>query len=175
MDFQGKVKLPVATAIKTHGVGGELAMQLTDMADPDGDFSPGQCLIAEIEGLDVPFFIASSRPRGTQSVLVTFDEAQSEELARPLVGLTFSALADPDDLAPDSDGDLTAGHLRGYTLIADGKPLGTIDDIVELTPGCWYLQLADGRLIPMVEEFITAIDPEAHTLCMSLPEGLAEL
>lgn len=178
MDLLGKTKLNIATAIKTHGVAGELVMQLNDMADPEADFAPGRCLITEIEGLDVPFFIGSSRPRGNGSMLVTFDDARTEEQAKALCGHTFATLVDPAELndAEHPDEGLTAGHLRGYTVItAEGQTLGIVDDITELTPGCWYLQLSDGKLIPLVESFITGIDPEARTLHMDLPQGLAEL
>lgn len=167
------VKVAVATVVKTHGVKGELNVALTDMAEPELDFAPGACLIAEIEGLDVPFFIKGSRARGADSLLLQFDEVQTDAEAAALQGLTLYALTAPAELEVDPD-DLTAGALVGYDVVADGQNLGTIADLQELTPGQWFF-IVDERMIPAVDEFILEIDPEQRVVTMELPEGLTEL
>lgn len=166
-----KVKIAVATIVKPHGIKGELNIELTDMAEPDEDFAPGACLIMEIDGLDVPFFVASSRPRGAESMLLTLDDVDSEADAAPLVGNRLFVYADPE---PDDS--LTAGDLRGYEIVdvRSGAQAGRIDDVIELTPGAWYFN-AGGRLIPAVDEFIAEIDHDRRTVGMTLPEGLLEL
>ena len=45
------VKVAVGTVIKTHGVKGEMAVAL----DADPALEPGDAVIMEIDGLDVPF------------------------------------------------------------------------------------------------------------------------
>lgn len=168
----GKVKLPVATVIKSHGIKGELNVELTDYAEPEEDFAPGACLIAEIEGLDVPFFVASSRMRGAASALLTLDDVESDAEVCELVGHKLYVYVDRDEAE-----ELTAGQLVGYDIVStDGShAVGRIADLSELTPGSWYFQLTDGRLIPAVDDFIIDVDHEARTVEMNLPEGLLEL
>lgn len=173
MLLPGKVKIAVAKIIKPHGIHGELNVELTDMCEPDEDFAPGAYLIAEIDGLDVPFFIAASRPRGAESYLLTFDDVTSDANAAELSGHTLYIYADPEEL--DSD-NIQASQLTGFqvTDAATGATIGIIDALTELTPGAWYFDLG-GRLIPAVDEFIADINPEQRTLSMNLPEGLLEL
>lgn len=171
MLIAGKVKIAVATVVKTHGIKGELNVELGEMAEPDEDFAPGSCLIVEIDGLDVPFFVASSRPRGGGSMLLTLDDVASETEAASLVGRRLYVYADPDEAD-----ELTAGDLVGYELIdaAAGSAIGRIDDLTELTPGAWYFDLG-GRLIPAVDEFIADVDHSRRSVTVALPEGLLEL
>ncbi|MDE5659498.1 MAG: hypothetical protein K2I28_01255 [Muribaculaceae bacterium] len=167
----GKVKIAVATVIKPHGIKGELNIELGEMAEPDDDFAPGACLIVEIDGLDVPYFVASSRPRGSESMLLTLDDVDSETEAALLAGRRLYVYADPEE----AEG-LTAGDLVGYSIVdsASRNVIGRIDELTELTPGAWYFDLG-GRLIPAVDEFIDDVDHDSHTVAMTLPEGLLEL
>ncbi len=166
----GKVKVAVGTIIKTHGIKGELNVELTEMAEVADDFAPGACVILELEGLDVPFFVGGCRQRGADSVLLTLDDVDSDADAAPLVGLTIFVYADPAEL----DDELTAGDLVGFTLMTKGAPIGRIDDLVELTPGSWYFSVG-GQLIPAVDDFIDEIDAERLTVAVTLPDGLLEL
>lgn len=167
-----KTKLPVATVIKAHGIKGELNVELSDYAEPDEDLAPGACLIAEIDGLDVPFFVAYARMRGSSSALLTLDDINSDADARQLAGHTLYIYADPDDADA-----LTAGELLGYEITdaTSGRNIGRIDELTELTPGSWYFRMADGRLIPAVDEIILAVDHKTRALRMALPSGLLEL
>lgn len=166
----GKVKIAVGTILKTHGIKGELNVELTEMAEVDDDFATGGCVILEIDGLDVPFFVGGCRRRGADSVLLTLDDVASDADAASLVGLTIYVYADPAELGDE----MTAGDLVGFTIRTESGVIGRIDELVELTPGAWYFSVA-GRLIPAVDEFIGEIDPEELTVTVSLPEGLLEL
>ena len=70
---------------KTHGVKGELSISFS-VDDPSELFADGGCLIMDIDGLLTPFFVASSRPRGSESLLVRFDGVDSQEEAAQFVG-----------------------------------------------------------------------------------------
>lgn len=169
-----KIKLPVGRILKTHGVKGELNVELFDCAEPDSDFAPEACLIVEIDGLDVPFFVASSRMRGTASLLLTLDDLDSETDASALVGQTLYVYADPDDVNED----MTAGQLVGYEIIdaQANASVGKVADIIELTPDNWYFSIqGSGQLIPVVDEMILSVDSETQIIMMDLPEGLLEL
>lgn len=169
----GKVKIAVGKVLKTHGIKGELNVELTDNAEPDEDFATGNAVIVEIDGLDVPYFVGSARPRGSESILLTFDDLTSDSEAAALVGHTLYVYVDPEE----ADDGLTAGELIGYTLIDHntGEKIGEVQELTELTADAWYFQLDDGRLIPAVNEFIDDIDHEQHTVDVTLPEGLLEL
>lgn len=176
MLLPGKIKLAIGLVVKTHGIKGELNFELNDFARPEEDLAPGACVIAEIDGLDVPFFVSSTRPRGAQSVLLTLDEVADEKQASELVGKVLYIYSDP--LTADGNEELTAGDLIGFDISdADsGQTVGRIDDIVELTAGSWYFRLKDsGKLIPAVDEMIIEIDDANRTVVMELPEGLLEL
>lgn len=166
----GKVKVAVGTIIKTHGIKGELNVELTDMAEPDEDFAPGACVILEPDGLEVPFFVGACRQRGADSILLTLDEVTSESDAAQLVGHTIYVYTDPTELSDE----MTAGDLVGYTIEADGQTLGRVDELLELTPGAWYFRVGK-RLIPAVDAFIADINPDTLTVVMALPDGLLEL
>lgn len=166
----GKVKIAVGTILKTHGIKGELNVELTEMAEVADDFASGACVILEIDGLDVPFFIGGCRQRGAGSVLLTLDDVASDSDAASLVGLTIYVYADPAEMSDD----LTAGDLVGFTIRTESNVIGRIDEIVELTPGAWYFNVG-GRLIPAVDDFIREIDNRGLSVTVSLPEGLLEL
>lgn len=171
----GKHKLAVGRILKTHGIKGELNVELTDEAEPNEDFAPGAPVIMEIDGLDVPFFVASARQRGSGSVLLTLDDVDTETDAAELAGHTIYVYIDPADA--DNGDSLTAGDLVGYEM-ADaetGASIGRIGSLTELTPGAWYFCLEDGRLVPAVDEFIVDIDHEQRRVEMTLPAGLLEL
>lgn len=165
-----KVKIPVGSIIKTHGIHGELNIELSDYAEPNEDFAPGACIIIEIDGLDVPFFIDASRSRGPNSLLISLADINSETEARQLVGQTIYIYADPSQAD-----ELTAGELIGYEIIDVGVSIGKIQDLIELTPGSWYFQLPNNKLIPATDDLIRNIDHQNKTVEMDLPLGLLEL
>ncbi|MCM1309500.1 MAG: ribosome maturation factor RimM [Bacteroides sp.] len=173
MLLPGKVKIAVAKVIKPHGIHGELNVELTDMCEPDDDFAPGSCLIVEIDGLDVPFFVVSARQRGAESYLLTLDDVRSDSDAARLQNHTLYIYADPEE----ADGDeMQASQLVGFEVVDSSTytAIGTVDSLTELTPGAWYFDVG-GRLIPAVDEFITDIDLESRRVIMALPQGLLEL
>jgi 16S rRNA processing protein RimM len=60
---------------KAHGVNGEVQATL----DIDADLLPRlRCIVTDVDGIYVPFFIASHRSKGAQSVLLTIDGIDNE-------------------------------------------------------------------------------------------------
>ena len=55
-----------------------------------------------------------------------------------------------------------------------GKVIGRIASIDDSTLNILFC-LEDGRLIPATDDLITAIDQQARTITMHIPEGLLEL
>ena len=164
---------------KTHGIQGEIVVTL----DRDVDFDALPCVIMDIDGLWVPFFIDGFRPRSTESVLLHLEGIESErdaaELSRKTVYAVRAQLPEDEDGYDDG---LTADRLIGYTLHddnAEGAPVGEIEAIREITPANWLFEVRtpDGRelLIPIATDLITGVDTDTRTIYMELPEGLTDL
>lgn len=166
-------KSPTGTILKTHGVKGEVVIA----TDQPEEFVAGGMFIVEIEGLDVPFFINSVRPRGAESLLVTIDDIADEHDAAEFVGLTTYAYDQSDNAhgAADTDDRITADQLVGYTLFDEATPVGTITGLREITTDNWLFEVGDGILVPIADELIIDIDSDARTITMNLPSGILDL
>lgn len=163
---------------KPHGINGEISLTLFDNTDPDRL----ECVVVDIDGINVPFFIESLRPKTAETVLVKIDGIDNEDATRQLVNKTAYILDTDDALIddePDGDG-LYASSLIGYKVIDadDGSMLGMITDIEDSTANALFIvrREDDSTLyIPIADELIQHIDTERHTVTVSLPEGLLSL
>lgn len=161
---------------KTHGLAGEVSAYI----EADIDFDAGDCLVLDIDGIPVPFFIASARRRGTDAWLLTIDGITSQPEASEIVGCDIFVTKDRlgDD---DSDDDIVyISDMEGFTLFnaADGTSVGRITAIDDSTENILFtIETPDGRefFIPFAEELVTGIDPDAETVTMSIADGLLEL
>ncbi len=70
---------------KPHGIKGEISATL----DFDIDLSDVKCIVLDVEGIFVPFFIVSVRPKTSETVLITINGIDSEQKARTLTGRPF--------------------------------------------------------------------------------------
>lgn len=166
---------------KTHGLKGELHALL----DIDADFfQPGSCFIIDVDGIYVPFFVESVRPKGHFATLIKPDGVNSEPEAKLFVGKTIyvnkKALMDFDRLNADPEAEGSyADDFIGYTILNDeGNPLGVITDLETSTANTLFIVLSpqgDTIYVPVAEEFLLAIDPDNKTITMNLPEGLIDL
>ncbi len=145
---------------KPHGIKGEISATL----DYDTDLSDVKCIVIEIEGIFVPFFIVSVRPKTAETCLLTIDGIDSEEKARTLTGRAFYLLNSDlpvDD--PDGEEGFYASDMVGYT-VTDSE-LGTIGEITD----------EKEVYIPVADDFINEIDQDTHTLHTTLPQGIVDL
>lgn len=162
---------------KTHGTQGEMSVSLDDGIEP-ADLS---CIIMDMDGIFVPFFVRSSRPRGNESWLVLIDGIDSEREASDFVGKDLFALRTDlgDDECEDTDG-FYLDDLTGYTLLdtAATIPIGIIEDIEASTDNTLFIvNTCEGNniLIPAAVELIVAIDHDTRQLTMNLPAGLLDM
>lgn len=168
---------------KPHGIKGEISVTL----DIDADLSAVKCIVVEIEGLFVPFFIASVRPKTADTSLVTIDGIDSDEQVREFVNRTIYLLRDDEALQEDDDdedGDYEddgfyASDLIGFKVIDDEQgQIGTITDVNDSTANILFVITDEnGReiLVPVADEFITSVDPETETLTTSIPPEIVNL
>ena len=150
----------IAKVLKSNGTDGELLISFFAM-DPE-DLEITEPVFILFDGLPVPFFVQSLRRRGQNKALVhlngIFDLKDCEEVPA-------------DAEAAYGEGDFS--FLVGWELRDAGKSLGRIADFVDI-PGNPCLELEDGRLVPLHEDFITAVDEDSAVVEMELPSGLLD-
>ena len=152
---------------KPHGIGGEVTLRFSDDVFDRVD---AEYLVLMVDGILVPFFIEEYRFRSEEVALVKFEDIDTMDRAAELTGCDVFF---PRHLADIDHDVLTWSQIVGYDIVdvASGKVIGRIESVDESTINV-LLELADGTLIPAVDEFIDDIDHEALKLFMSLPDGL---
>lgn len=162
--------ISIGTLRKPHGTRGEIACVLHndyfDLADPD-------YLILELDHILVPFFLEEYRYKNDETVLLKFEdidtERQAARLTNTAVCLHRRQLPDDMEVQP------TADTLIGYTLFEEKQGrLGIITDIDTTTVNTLF-SLDNGMLFPAHDDFIVSVDEPARQITMRLPEGLLNL
>lgn len=157
---------------KTHGISGELSISF----DLDFEPVPGSCLIFDIDGIFVPFFATSVRPRGTAGTWLVRLQGVNDDLhARPFTGKALFLrrsdiphIDNPEPLDPDN---LYASDLIGFLAFDGSRSLGAIADVDDSTDNVLFI-LDNGALIPVADDLIEEIDTQNRRIIFSLPRGL---
>jgi 16S rRNA processing protein RimM len=122
----------------------------------------------------IPWFVQQTRPKSSDELYVQFTDVTTREaalkLAQKEVWVTeadfkkFSAKSSPI-------------NLLGYTIVEDGKTLGTILEVMEQPHQLLCrIQINDKEvLIPLHEDTLLKIDKKARQVNVQLPEGLLEI
>lgn len=165
----------VGRTIKPHGINGEIAAAI----DPILDLDTARCLVLDIDGIFVPFFVGSWRSRGSEAVLLNIDGVNDENAAKALCGKAVYALH--EDVRHDSGDDdgFYADDLQGFTIVDDDATvIGTVVRVDTSTVNTLFeVERPDGSTVyvPVAEEFILEVNPEDRYIKMSLPTGLLDL
>ena len=162
---------------KPHGVAGEIS------ATVDVDFDVLQsltCLVSEIDGIFVPFFVDACRPKTTETVLLTIDGIDSEQEAARLVNHDIYALKrDYQQASDEADADgYPLDYFIGFELQDnDGKRVGDIAAVDEQTENAIFIIDCDGTelMVPANDDLIVEFDIDKRVMVMDLPEGLLDL
>lgn len=157
----------IAKVLKSNGTDGELLISFFAM-DPE-DLEITEPVFILFDGLPVPFFVQSLRRRGQNKALVHLNGIYDLKDCEEVCGKDIYLPADAD--AAYGEGDFS--FLVGWELRDAGKSLGRIADFVDI-PGNPCLELEDGRLVPLHEDFITAVDEDSAVVEMELPSGLLD-
>lgn len=155
----------IAQVLKSNGTEGELLISFFDVAPEDIDLQ--EPVFIEFDGLPVPFYFESFVQRGTSRALVRLTGVHSLKDADELAGAPVYA----DYFEEEEEGDLT-----GWTVkTPEGETIGTISDYEDI-PGntCLWVQRPDGTevLLPFHEDLVQALDEDAQTITLTIPEGL---
>lgn len=155
---------------KSHGVKGDISFPFDDDVF---DRVEADYLILDIDGILVPFFIEEYRFRNDTTAIIKFEGVDSQERARELTGCDVYF---PRELADSAEDGLPWSAIVGFDIleVKSGKVIGRIASIDDSTLNILFC-LEDGRLIPATDDLITAIDQQARTITMHIPEGLLEL
>lgn len=164
---------PAGELNKPHGIKGEISASF----DPRVDVGALKCVVAEVNGLFVPFFIDAIRSRGADAVLLTIDGITDENEAKLLSRKPLYLLNGDAALAADDEDDgFYAEDLVGFSALdEDGAVIGKIAGVDSTTANVLFvIDRPDGSeaLVPVADEFIDGIDPESATITLRLPDGL---
>jgi len=163
---------------KPHGVNGEISASLDVDIDVLGEFS---CLICDIDGIYVPFFVEAMRTKSVSTALLTIDGIANEDQAVLLVNKDIYVLkSEYEKLSDDEDCDeMPIDYFIGFKMTTDeGEDVGTIVDVDDTTENVLFIvERPDGDevSVPAADELITDLDLDGKRIEMSLPAGLLEL
>ena len=146
---------PIGTIRKTHGTNGELqALMNSDLfVDTDPEF-----IILELDAIKVPFRVLDWRSKG-DDVLLQLKGVDTEQAANRLVGASVFM----ENAAGQEDTIMTWQDLIGLRVVDDEQgEQGVIDSVDESTANT-LLFLDNGRVLPIHEDFIVAIDDTTLT------------
>ena len=162
---------------KPHGVASEISATV----DVDVDLLSGlTCLVSEMDGIFVPFFVNACRVKSSETVLLTIDGIGNEAEAALLVNHEIYALKrDYEQELEDADADaLPLDYFIGFSVQdVSGAQLGEITDVDEQTENALFIVDHDGDaiMLPANEDFIVEFDLEKRVMVMDLPQGLLDL
>lgn len=171
--------IEIGTILKPHGIKGEMVVEM----DVDVDINLLRCVVLEMDGINVPFFIDSVRPKASTTYLVHIDGFDTDLQAKQICGKKMYGLRNdiaslaPDDYS-DDDESLYASDIIGYNVVdTAGVRIGVVDDFDDTTENVLLIVAPvnaddDTIYIPFVNEFIADVDTENNTITVDLPEGL---
>ena len=161
---------------KTHALKGELNALL----DVDFDYvEDGNPLVLDVDGIFVPFYADSVRPKDAESALVKLKGIDSQEEAKAFVNKVIYGLRkDLVDYYDVPEEELVSDFMDFIIYDEMSGEIGKVRDIDDTTANVLFVVgRPDGStaLIPVAEEFITKIDTEKKVIYTSLPEGLIDI
>ena len=156
--------------LKPHGTKGEIGLQSDGFTlDDECDF-----VACNIDGILVPFFFETIRPKSDDISIVKVERMESAEEVR---FLTNRDAYIPRQWVEDSE-ELTWIYFKGFKAIDNA--LGEIGEIVDVDDNTINTLFVvengnDEILIPAQEEFIVNIDHDNKEIIFDLPEGLVSM
>lgn len=160
--------LVVGRVSRPHGIAGEIKVQLSSGYEGVLD------VIERIYLNDAghPYRILSHRAH-QGGVLLRLERITTRDAAEALRGARV--LIDTGDLPALPSGEYYAHQLIGLRVAsASGEVLGTLSEVLRTGSNDVYVVKAADRelLLPAIESVIRAIDLDAGTMTVTVPEGL---
>lgn len=157
---------------KPHGIKGEISATLLCEAEDVAGFST---LISCMDGIYVPFFVNSFRPKNDHTVLLQLCGVASEKDAKRFVNKSIYALRKE---LPEAGDSVYCDYFIGFEIVdGEGRGIGHITDVDDSTENALFV-VRDGNgkefYVPIAEELISEIKEEG-IIVMDLPEGILDL
>lgn len=170
--MQGVPFTSVGRTIKTHGLNGEVSVELSIGASP-----------SSLVGLDVWFVppvtgVRSARVtaerRGSKGPLLSFEGIATIDAARAVCGRGMLVRTEDVPAEVDVVADV---DIEGYRVVDEVR--GDIGEIVEtIVTGAndvWVVHGSLGEvLIPVIDEVVLKVDDDSRTMQIRLLDGLIE-
>lgn len=152
---------------KPHGLAGEVYVVV--ISDDPHRFQPGSVL-QRADGSSLT--VASSRAHGDR-FLVRFDGFDTREQAMLLRGPLFVAAGEARTLEED---EFWHDDLIGCRVMVEETSIGTVVGVLTgPVQDLLRVETERGeRLVPLVKEIVTTVDPAAKEITLDPPEGLLD-
>ncbi|TVR89256.1 MAG: 16S rRNA processing protein RimM [Saprospirales bacterium] len=170
--------IPAGRVLKPYGKDGSIKLA--------GENEAFEKILIEVEfifitdfGSKVPFRIEEVRPGPPP--IVKLEGLDAPETARRLNGAAFFLLQSDAQKANHYKKSDPLKYIVGFEVIDQsseelvGKVINTVEMAGQLLAEVEDHKLDKIHLIPIHEDMIISMDPEAKTILMELPEGLTEL
>jgi len=166
----------IGTTKKSHGVHGELKVEIDEVYEDL--FLHTDRVFLELRGTMQPFFIENIR--GQADLIVQFDDVQSPEEARLLLGrgIFLPAGEIPAELDEPAVEGPEYARITGYLVVDQhAGEIGMVREVLEMPQQELASVLYQNReiLIPLNVQFVKTVDDAAKQVLVDLPEGLLAL
>jgi len=165
--------LIIGAVTKGHGLRGEVRIQPL-FRDMDVLASLPALRIIYSDGRADVLQLRSFRIQGLK-ILVSFEGIHDRTGADLLKGATLAV--NRSDLPVLEEGDYYLGDLVGYRVVTDsGEVIGVVQDVWGLPANDVLQVMADDKevLIPVIDDVVAAIDPDAREIRITPMEGLLD-
>lgn len=159
---------------KTHGTKGYMLLRLNGHSA--SQIRLKELAFIECDGLLVPFFIEAWEEKGPDTLLIRFEDIQTESMARPFAG--SRVFAEGRCLVKQKKGWDTQTDIKGYRVFDQrAGEIGIADEIIHFSTNELLRVLHPGgeHLIPLQREIILVIDSAKREILIHAPDGLLEL
>lgn len=166
----------IGSTLKPHGIKGEINILHDEFCELN-DFS---CIVLSIEGINVPFFMESIRPKNHEISIVKLKGFDNEIEVGELSGLEVYALNNELPLNEDeSEEGMYPEDFIGYHVVDEKRILlGKVVDVDVSTENALFIVEKSNNeefFIPIADEYFVDINTETKTIQMELPSGLLDI
>jgi len=166
--------LLLGTIARTHGTKGSVLLRLRNIKPEE--IKNRDSVFVDIDGLLVPFFIVEFKANSDSSVIVKFDDIDSEQSARIFSGSeVYVAPAQikrnkkQPDIIPSVIGYRVIDKKHGFIGIAGARTGVSGNPLLEVK--------LEGKvyLVPVHEDIFLEINDNTREILIDTPEGLLEI
>jgi len=170
----------IGSFTKTHGVHGQLALNLSEKVSfdlLDKGLIEKEAVFVEIDGIPVPFFIAKNgiRELNNKTILLSLEDIDNEKAkklypCRVFINIFYFLNKEEINLEDPS-------NWIGFEVFDSNLGLiGVVDAFLDVKENPLLTIIADNKeiLLPIMADFILSVDIEKKVLKTELPDGYLE-